>query len=296
MLVGAGGQVGTELRRTLSPLGDVMEFDRSTLDLTRADAIRDAVRSCAPDVIVNAAAYTQVDRAESEEELANRVNADAPAVLAEEGAARGALLVHYSTDYVFDGTASRSYREDDLPAPRTAYGRSKWLGDQRVLGSAVHAFVFRVGWVYANSGRNFLTTVRRLARERDVLRIVNDQRGGPTWSREIARCSAAAIDRWLAGRRDAMGGPPRGVYHMAPPDHTSWHGFASTILEEDARRAPPGARVPALEAIGTADFPTPATRPAWSVLDPTRLRETFGLTLPAWREQLVACLDDGRGA
>lgn len=290
LLIGAQGQVGWELVRTLSPLGELRAVDRSALDLTNPEAIRAIVRDEAPDVIVNAAAYTHVDRAETESALAHRVNADAPEVLAAEAARRDALLVHFSTDYVFDGTGDRPYREDDAPGPQTAYGASKLAGDQAVLASPAQAYIFRVGWVYGRRGSNFLRTVQRLALQSEELRIVADQRGSPTWSRAIAEAVTIAVGLWLTSRRTEIEAPPRGVYHMASPDHATWHDFAVEIV----RRMPAsdGWTRPVVRAIGTTEYPTPAPRPAWSVLDSQRLSEAFALGLPPWREQLGLCMSD----
>lgn len=289
LLTGAQGQVGWELQKTLSPLGTVVAHDRRTLGLGDLDALRRAVRAAAPAVIVNAAAYTQVDHAESEPALAQRINADAPALLAEEARASGALLVHYSTDYVFDGLASRPYREDDAPAPVTVYGRTKYAGDMAVLNSGAAAFIFRVGWVYGLRGTNFLRTIQRLAAEPRELRIVADQHGAPTWCRSIAETTASAVSQILAGRQaGAMSAPP-GVYHMAPPDATTWHGFAEAIVNATV----PVGRRPKIQPIGSAEYPTPARRPRWSVLDSQRLQDRFGLRLAPWREQLASCLVSG---
>jgi dTDP-4-dehydrorhamnose reductase len=288
LLLGAQGQVGGELTRTLPPLGDLTALDRASADLSEAAAIRAAVRAHAPDVIVNAAAYTEVDRAETEPDAAHRINGTAPGVLAAEAARGGALLVHYSTDYVFDGTCSRPYTERDAPGPRTTYGASKLAGDEAVLASEADAYILRVGWVYGRRGRNFLNTMLRLAGERDELRVVADQHGGPTWSRAIAETTSVAVGKWLTARRLGGAAPPRGVYHLAPPDSTTWHGFATAIVQ--AMTPPDGRTRPRVTAITSAEFPTLATRPAWSVLDGSLLRETFGLELPPWRTQLELCL------
>jgi dTDP-4-dehydrorhamnose reductase len=290
LILGAGGQVGGELVRALASLGTVRPMDRASLDLCDTDAIRAAIDECAPTVIVNAAAYTHVDRAETERELAWRVNGEAPGLLGAEAARRGALLVHYSTDYVFDGTGSHAYSERDAPQPQTFYGASKLRGDEAVLESGADAFIFRVGWVYSGGEGNFLSTMLRLARVQRELRVVGDQHGGPTWSRAIATATALAVSRWLES--PARGGvrPARGVYHMAPPDHTTRRGFASAIVEMMTMSA--GAARSKVISITSKEYPTLAKRPAWSVLDATKLRETFGLELPPWREQLAECLND----
>lgn len=290
LLLGARGQIGHELTHSLAPLGDVRALDRDTLDLSEPDSIREVIGASAPQVIVNAAAYTQVDRAESEPTLAQRINGDAPAVLAAEAARCGALLVHYSTDYVFEGSDARPYRERDRPAPRTVYGASKLRGDESVLESDAEAYIFRVGWVYSRREQNFLGTILRLAREREELRVVGDQHGGPTWSRAVAEATSQAVGQWLTARFAGRAAPARGVYHMAPPDHTTWHGFASTVV--DMMVLPEGAKRPQVRAITSAEYPTTVVRPAWSVLDANLLRETFGLELPSWRVQLSQCMQD----
>ena len=289
LLLGAQGQVGWELTRALASLGEVRALDRTSLDLANLDALQAVVRSSAADVIVNAAAYTNVERAESEKSLALRINGDAPRVLATEAARSRALLVHYSTDYVFDGTGARPYVETDSPNPRNVYGSSKLEGDLAVLGSDADAYIFRVGWVYGRRGHNFLATIERLAREREELRVVADQHGTPTWSRAIADTTALAIGQWVAARRADTESPTRGVYHMAAPDFTTWHEFASTIVAGLTLRD--GHKRPVVREISTSDYPTAAARPAWTVLDSSRLLGTFGLALPSWRTQLGLCLD-----
>lgn len=288
LLIGAGGQVGSELARALAPLGDVRALDRAGLDLRDAAAVRATVSAHAPRVIVNAAAYTRVDDAESKPGLADEINARGPELLARAARQAGALLVHYSTDYVFDGRGSRPYRESDPAFPETVYGRSKLRGDEAVLQSGADAYVFRVGWVYGTRGRNFLLTVQRLLAGNDDLRIVADQHGAPTWSRVVAEATAKAVWQWTTARRTGAESAPTGVYHMAPPDHTTWYGFAEAI--SDLTPPASGRKRARIIPIATTDYPTAARRPAWSVLDSTRLRDTFGLALPPWREQLQSCL------
>lgn len=287
LLIGANGQVGWELRRTLAPLGTVIALDRTTLELTDLQAIRRVVITAKPDVLINAAAYTQVDRAESEVALAQRINVDAPRMMASTAKECGAVMIHYSTDYVFDGTATRPYRESDVTNPVNVYGRSKRDGDEAILETGVDAYLFRVGWVYGMRGRNFLRTVQRLMEERTPLRMVADQFGTPTWSRAIADATTVALRR-LFDTRPGVTKPVRGVYHMAAPDSTTWAGFAQAIV---AGAADTGAR-PHVAAITSEEHPTPARRPRWSVLDATLLRDTFGIQLASWREQLAACLAD----
>ncbi len=286
LLLGANGQVGTELRRSLAPLGEVVAATRGG---TLADGARceiadfDApaslpalVERVAPDVVVNAAAYTAVDRAESERGAAFRTNAEAPAMLASACAALDALLVHYSTDYVFDGSADRPYREDDPTAPLGVYGESKLAGEQAIRASGARHLVLRTAWVYAAHGGNFLLTMLRLAKERDTLRVVADQVGSPTPAWLIADITARLLQ--------ADGGRS-GTWNLTTSGHTSWHGFAEAIFAGAVQRGLL-ARAPEVVAIGTADYPTPARRPAWSVLDNAALQRDFGLELPHWRDAL----------
>lgn len=275
LLTGASGQVGRELLRTLAPLGRVLAFDRQALDLTRVDAIRAAIRTVRPDIIVNAAAYTAVDQAEAEADPATAINGRAPGVMAEEARGLGALLVHYSTDYVFDGAKPGPYTEADDPAPLNAYGRSKLAGERAIAASGCRHLIFRTSWVYGLSGRNFLRTIQRLAGEKEELSIVADQIGAPTWSRMIAEATALAL----------RGDPHEGLYHMSCAGATSWHGFAKAILDAQGWR---GKLVP----IPTHDYPMPASRPANSRLDNGKLAADLGLALPDWRESLALCLGD----
>jgi dTDP-4-dehydrorhamnose reductase len=295
LLVGSGGQVGHALMRALRPLGPIHATDRASLDLTDVAEIRRVIRRLRPGVIVNAAAYTAVDRAEDDETAATAINAIAPSVMGGEAAGIGATLIHFSTDYVFDGASSRPYRETDPPRPINAYGRSKLAGERGVLESGASAFVFRLSWVYDLDGRNFLTTIRRLASERDVLRIVDDQVGLPTWSGAIGD-AVGRIVATLSGRaedKDWMGARS-GVYHLSAPVEptasggVSWADFAEEIL----RVAPVAGRAHVRVArISSSEYPTPAARPAYSVMDATRAAETFGVRLPSWREQLRACAE-----
>ncbi len=209
-------------------------------------------------------------------------------MLAEEAARAGALLVHYSTDYVFDGANTRPYVEDEAPRPINAYGLSKLEGDDGVLESDAEAYVFRVGWVYGRRGHNFLATIERLAREQNELRVVADQHGSPTWSGAIAKATAEAINQWMEARRASTIPAARGVYHMAGPDFTTWYEFAATIVS--SMPLTKGLTRPLVTPITTRDYPTTAPRPSWTVLDSSRLRETFGITLPPWRTQLALCL------
>ena len=279
LLTGRNGQVGWELERKLAPLGEVIATDRATLDLADPDQIRRAVREARPEVIVNAAAYTAVDQAEREPEIAFAVNATAPRVLAEETERIGALLVHYSTDYVFDGKKSAPYLEDDSPAPLNVYGRSKLAGEEAVGRSGCHHIVLRTSWVYGARGRNFLLTVLRLAKERPELRIVADQIGAPTWCRALAEATKEII----SGALDDLSAS--GLYHATNGGETSWFEFAVEILRIAGIETP-------VRPIATAEYPTPAVRPANSRLQNSKLRSVFGLSLPDWRSSLAQCMKD----
>lgn len=285
LLTGKNGQVGWELQRALLPLGRVAAFDHAGLDLADAAAVRRKLDEVRPEVIVNAAAYTAVDKAESETGLAEAVNAAAPALLAQEAARRGALLIHYSTDYVYDGAKAAPYVETDPTGPLGAYGRSKLAGEVGVQVSGADHLIFRTSWVYAARGANFLRTILRLAAEREEIRIVADQVGAPTWARLIAEATAHALRQALQER--GSGKFASGVFHLTAAGETSWHGFASAIV---AGRG--GLRVKQVTPIATADYPTPARRPANSRLDTGAFRARFGLALPDWRDCLQLCLEE----
>lgn len=283
LLTGSNGQVGRELQRALAPLGSVVALDRHGLDLANPVAIRRVIRDCRPALIVNAAAYTAVDRAESEPEKAMAVNGIAPGILAEEARRLDALLVHYSTDYVFDGTKPAPYSESDTPHPCNIYGKSKLAGEQSIQATGVAHYILRTSWVYAAEGANFLNTVLRLARERPELRIVNDQTGAPTWARAIADMTA----QLLTNRRNADD-PRYGLYHLTAAGAVTWHGFAQAILAEAEHVM--GMKPPRLIPITTQEYPLPAPRPANSRLDTTRLTEAFGIRPPTWQDMLVHCI------
>lgn len=290
LLFGANGQVGHELRRSLAPLGEVVATTRSgafedgttceRADFDAPAALPALIERIAPDIVVNAAAYTAVDKAESDRDAAFRANAEAPAFIAEACAARGTLMVHYSTDYVFDGSGVRPYREDDATAPLGVYGASKLAGEDAIRASGAPHRIFRTAWVYAAHGRNFMRTMLRLAAERDELRVVADQRGTPTPAALIANITAAAL---------AQPSVPSGLWHLTAAGETSWHGFAEAIVADaHARGLLP--RVPRVVPIATADYPTPAKRPAYSVLDTARLRSDFGIDPPTWRGEMEMIL------
>jgi dTDP-4-dehydrorhamnose reductase len=285
LLIGKNGQVGWELRRTLAPLAEVVAVDYPEINLTDTPALRQFVARTRPAVVVNAGAYTAVDKAEKEAELCRQVNAVAPGVLAEAAKKAGALMVHYSTDYIFDGTKTSPYVETDAPNPLGAYGRTKLEGDQAVKASGADHLIFRLCWVYGARGQNFMLTMQRLAREREQLRVVGDQFGCPTWSRMIAEATALALKQVLAGAdRSAF----NGEYHLAASGYTSWQGFASSIigLMPEAER-----KCRAVESITTAEYPTPTRRPAFSALGCDKLQKTFGLRLPNWETSLRQVLD-----
>ena len=282
LLLGGNGQVGRELRRSLLPLGELVVATRDGGD---ADAAADfdapaslaaLIEQTAPEVVVNAAAYTAVDKAETDAAAAFRINAEAPAAIAQACVDTGALLVHYSTDYVFDGNATRPYREDDATAPLGVYGASKLAGEQAIRASGARHAILRTAWVYAAHGKNFLLTMLWLANERDELRVVADQIGAPTPAAWIADATAEIV------RRGVMAS---GTWHLVADGETSWHGFAEAIVDE-AHALGLIARKPRVVAIPTADYPTPARRPAYSVLDTTRLQRDFGVAPPDWRDGL----------
>jgi dTDP-4-dehydrorhamnose reductase len=298
LLTGKNGQVGAELATFLPSVGDVAAFDRNELDLSKPEHIRQMIRDVRPSIIVNAAAYTSVDQAEKEEKQTQIINTDAPALMAVEAKRIGAALVHYSTDYVFDGSSRLPYTETDQPSPINVYGKTKLAGEEAIRAVGVPHLIFRTAWVYGTRGRNFLLTILRLATEREELRIVCDQFGAPTWSREIAKATARVLTQ-LSEQGQQQVSRVSGTYHMTAAGKTSWFEFAETILEETSR-LPQG--IPWFEtltkgqplvtrrvtAITTAEYPTPARRPAFSVLSNSRLKEIFGLELPDWKLQLTS--------
>jgi dTDP-4-dehydrorhamnose reductase len=304
LLTGKNGQVGSELAALLPRLGEVVAFDRQRLDLRRPEQIRRAIRDSRPNVIVNAAAYTSVDQAENEQAEARCLNADAPALMAEEARRIGAILVHFSTDYVFDGTKDSPYDEDDPPNPINVYGETKLAGERAIRAIGVRCLIFRTSWVYGTRGKNFLLKILRLATEREELRIVGDQVGAPTWSREIAKATTEVLSQLSAQGRDAFLKHSE-VYHMTAAGETSWFEFAEAILGE-ASRIPRG--IPWFDfatgghplltrrvtPITTEQFPTPARRPAYSVLSNLRLKQDFGLELLAWQKQLRLAFGESR--
>ena len=286
LLTGSRGQVGWELARTLSTLGEVVAMDADTLDLTDTDAIRRVVARLRPGLIVNPAAHTAVDKAESEPDLARAINATAPGVLAEEAEKLGALLVHYSTDYVFDGGGDAPWIEDQATGPLNVYGATKLEGENAIRERCRRHLIFRTSWVYGMRGANFLLTMRRLMRERPELKIVADQIGAPTWCRHLAEATAQVVAQVGSPGRGADKPDPWGVYHMTNGGETSWHGFAAAILALDKPDTP--AR---LLPIPSSEYPTPARRPLNSRLDNGKLERVFGLRLPDWNAALALCMD-----
>ena len=285
LLIGKIGQVGWELRRTLAPMARVTCVDFPEIDLTSSDSIRRWVREARPNIVINAAAYTAVDKAETELDKAMKINGVAPGILAEEAKKLGALLVHYSTDYIFDGTKTEPYVEPDAPNPLSAYGRTKLAGDEAVRAIGGAHLIFRLCWVYGARGQNFMLTMMRLAREREKLRVVGDQVGCPTWSRMIAETTTLALKQVVAAPDPAAF---TGTYHLASSGVTSWHGFADAIIK---LMAAGGKKCTQVEAITTAEYPTPTKRPAYSVLSCDKLERVFGLRLPHWEDSLKQVLE-----
>jgi len=290
LVTGRNGQVGYELQRSLQGLGEVVAVNADVMDLADFDAIRAVMREVRPALVVNPAAYTAVDKAESEPEVAMRINGEAPGIIAEEARKLGAAVIHYSTDYVFDGHKDGAYTEDDLPMPLNVYGRTKLAGEQAVQASGAAHLILRTSWVYGQRGRNFLLTVRRLAAEREELRIVDDQYGAPTWCRTIADTTAHIVAKLGAGQQGAgidldLWQSKSGLYHLTAQGRTTWHGFAQAVVAHWSCE-----RKPTVVPIGTKDYPTPARRPANSVLSCRKLTETF-CGLPKWDDALSLCLD-----
>lgn len=277
LLLGASGQIGHELRDPLSTLGTVVAPERSTVDLSSPDTIQRTIREVRPDVVVNAAAYTAVDQAEEEPERARAVNARAPGVLAEATADVGGWLVHYSTDYVFNGTKTRPYVETDAPTPINTYGRTKRAGEVAIQETGGRHLILRTSWVYSGRRSNFLRSMLRLADEHDRLPVVDDQTGTPTWAGWIAEATRTVLRRVMD--RDE---PKSGLYHLAAGGQTSWYGFAQAIFAQFGRDDV------VVEPIPSEEYPTPAERPSYTVLDSGKARRSFDLSIPTWSEQLAA--------
>jgi dTDP-4-dehydrorhamnose reductase len=289
LILGAAGQVGRELQRSFAGMGELVALNRAAANLAEPEQLREVVRGVAPDVILNAAAYTAVDRAEQERELVFTVNAEAPRVLAEEARRRGALLVHYSTDYVFDGSKAGPWVESDATGPLNVYGASKLAGEQAMADVGGRYLIFRTSWVYGPEGKNFLLTMLRLGRERDRLRVVDDQFGAPTSSMEIADATRGVVEKALSGESEDWSGESSGVYHMSCAGSTTWCGFARAIFERGADLL--GGRRPEVDAIATAEYPTPARRPVHSVLSNEALYGRFGVRLAGWEAALDRVLE-----
>lgn len=282
LLLGKNGQVGWELQRTLASLGKVISFDQPELDLTKPDQIREKVRQIKPHIIVNAAAYTSVDKAEEEPELALAINGIAPGILAEEAKRIQATLVHYSTDYVFDGTKIAPYSEEDESNPINVYGKTKLAGELAIQAIDGDYLIFRTSWVYGIRGNNFLLTVLRLAKERDELRIVNDQIGAPTWCRMIAECTALILSKGSIHEK-------KGLYNLTTGGETSWYDFAGTILQYSRNDS---GETTNLMTINSKEYGALAKRPSNSLLSNKKIQEQFGLKLPMWDETLKLMLQD----
>jgi dTDP-4-dehydrorhamnose reductase len=287
LVFGLGGQVGSELERALLPFGPVVAFTRRDVDIANAAALAQAIERCGPRLIVNAAAYTAVDRAESEPERAFEVNGAAPARMAEEALERGIPLVHYSTDYVFDGAKDAPYVETDAPHPLSVYGRSKLAGEEAIRRSGVRGVILRTSWVFGETGQNFVRTVLRLAGERDRLRVVNDQVGAPTPAALLADVTAHLVRAF-----DAEGWPEAEIYHLTSTDHVSWHAYAQAIVATARELGIRLSLAPeAIEPIATEEYPTPALRPRNSRLDCTRIEQRLEIKLPGWRRYLQRMIE-----
>lgn len=282
LINGQHGQVSQELQRHLSHLGELVVLGREQLDLAQPEQIRQQVQRIRPDLIINAAAHTAVDQAESEPELAFAINASAPGILAEQALELGVPLIHYSTDYVFDGSKPAPYTEDDAPNPLGVYGKSKLAGEQAISAVQGQHLILRTSWVYSTHGRNFLLTMQRLLQEKPEMRIVADQIGAPTWAGTIARSTLALIERWQAGNPGAWG-----TYHLTAQGETSWFGFAQAIGEALREQGKPCAN---LLPIPSSDYPTPAARPLNSRLDCSRLQREWGVSQADWQTALRECL------
>ncbi|MDB5840497.1 MAG: rfbD [Herminiimonas sp.] len=286
LLTGKSGQVGYELERSLQPCGEVIALDRKGMDLADLARVRDVIRSVKPDLIINPAAYTAVDKAETEPDLAMRINGEAPGVMAEEARKIGAAMIHYSTDYVFDGSKATPYTEDDPTCPINVYGSSKLAGEQAIRAADIPHLILRTSWVYGLRGKNFLLTIMRLAQERDELRIVSDQHGAPTWCRTIADATAAIVTQTVSAEdTEAWWRLHSGLYHLTAQGRTTWYGFAKAVLEH-----PSVTSTSAVIPIESSEYPVPARRPANSVMSGKRLMKTF-CELPTWDSALKLCQD-----
>jgi len=290
LLFGKNGQVGWELNRSLQPLGEVIALGREDADFSNPESLRDVVRNINPDVIINAVAYTAVDKAEDEEDIALVINADSPKVLAEEALRIKALLVYYSTDYVFDGKNEQPYLEGDTPCPINAYGRTKHTGEQLIQSSGCDYLIFRTSWVYSSRGRNFLLTILKLAQERDELKVVSDQVGTPTSARLIAETTLVCLQRSMEERN--AGKFKSFLYHLTASGYTSWHGFACEILSVSGKTLNLQFKIKNVVAISSDEYPATAQRPKSSRLMTGILQSRFGVVMPAWNEGVSLCLEE----
>ncbi|WP_447553419.1 dTDP-4-dehydrorhamnose reductase [Vreelandella sp. EE22] len=290
LVTGGNGQVGSELRRQLATLGEVLAPARAALDLAEPEAVSAYLAKHQPDVIVNAAAYTAVDNAESDQAMATRLNATLPGQLAEHCAANNALLIHYSSDYVYTGEGSTPWQESDATGPRNVYGETKLAGDDAVIASGCRHLIFRTSWVYSAFGKSFLATMLRLGAERENLSIISDQIGAPTPARLIALVTQQALGKWLGEHGSHLAS---GVYHLAPRGETSWHGFACEIFKAARQAGLPLTITPeGVSAIPTTEYPTPAARPLNSRLAVARIEQALGIELPDWQSQLALTVDE----
>ncbi|KUY99330.1 MULTISPECIES: dTDP-4-dehydrorhamnose reductase [unclassified Burkholderia] len=288
LVTGVNGQIGFELLRALQGLGRVVPCDRSMLDLTDLDRVRAFVREVKPSLIVNPAAYTAVDKAETDVDAARRLNADVPRVFAEEMVRTGGALIHYSTDYVFDGTKPGAYTETDVTNPVNAYGATKLEGEQAIAATDCAHLILRTSWVYGRRGKNFLLTMLKLGRERPELRVVADQVGAPTWARTIAVATSHIVAQQTVAEDVAAWWAARsGIYHLTSSGETSWHGFAQAILGTAM-----GELAPKVLPISASEYPVPAKRPANSRMALEKLAQTFGVRMPAWDDALRLCLGE----
>lgn len=290
LLFGKNGQVGWELNRSLQPFGEVVALAREGADFSQPESLREIVRDVRPDVIVNAVAYTAVDKAESEESLAKKINGIAPGILAEEALKLGSLLVHYSTDYVFSGDHKTPYLETDEPAPVNAYGRTKLAGEVVIKSSGCEYLIFRTSWVYASRGQNFLLTISKLMKEREELSIVADQIGSPTSARLIADTTSLGLKNVMEQKR--AGSFSSKIYHLTTSGFTSWCGFAEEIMRIESERLGQQLNVKSIKSIPTTDYPTPARRPINSRLSQANLERDFNIKMPDWRKTLILCLEE----
>lgn len=289
LLTGVTGQLGYELKRTLTPLGSLVALNRKDMDLSNPGQIREVIRQVKPNIIVNAAAYTAVDKAEKEIELARAINQTAPGILAEEAEKIGAPLIHFSTDYVFDGkNGGAPYTEEDPPHPMSVYGKTKLEGERAIRKTGAIHLIFRTSWMYGTRGKNFLLTIQQFAGERDVLRIVDNQFGAPTWCASLAESASGILKKLWAGGNAAdisQFEKVSGIYHLSCQGKTSWYGFARSILEKTLT-----ANVPRVVPIPASQYPTPAPRPENSLLSNAKVNKVFGAVMPHWEEALTLCL------